>query len=379
MPGIDWRRNRSVEVGWALFAGANVAAMLAWPAWETVPFHVVWISLTILYGFRVWSPRWTATILLAVVILTGATIIADGFAGRHFWIRFLELPLLSAMFLAMVWHARRRQAALAEVESLLGRQERFLHDISHELRTPVTIAQGHLELLQRNGAQSRDIEIALDELARIECIIGRLLVLAQAGHAGFLEPTVIDVEPFIEEVFVRWADVAPRGWRLGRIVRGQVRVDPEAIRSALDALIDNAVKYTEPHDAIELGTRVLDFGLVFDVIDSGPGIAPEKIGVIFDRFGRGDDARARSTGGVGLGLAIVDAVAKAHGGLCTVVSRPGRTIFSLRVPDFQPHVGQAPPAPLPAPTGREDATWPGEPVPARPHAQQAGPAAAGLR
>lgn len=378
MPGTDWLRRHSVELGWGLFAAVNFAAMVAWPSWETIPFHLVWISLTLLYGFRVWSSRVTGAILGVVIVVTGASIMADAFDGIQRWGELFEVPLMSAMFLAMVWHAHRRQAALGEVEALLGQQERFLHDFSHELRTPVTIARGHLELLQRSGGGSREIEIALDELARIEGIIDRLLLLAKAGHANFLAPSPIDAEQFLEDVFVRWSDVAPRGWRLGPVVSGYVRADPEALRAALDALIENAVKYTEPSNSIELRARVLDFGLVFDVIDSGPGIAPGKAALIFDRFGRGDDARTRTTGGVGLGLAIVDAVAKAHGGLCTVVSRPGRTIFSLRVPDFRPGaVAAEPPSARRLAGGIE--VRPPESVAAHAHAQQAGPRGGGRR
>ena len=114
-----------------------------------------------------------------------------------------------------------------------------------------------------------------------------------------------------------------------------MRADEEALRVALDALLENAVKYTEPHDAIEVSSSVLDFGLVIEIADTGSGIAPEALDRIFDRFARGDIARSRTTGGVGLGLAIVDAVAKAHGGTCTVTSRPKRTVFALRLPDFQ--------------------------------------------
>jgi signal transduction histidine kinase len=114
-----------------------------------------------------------------------------------------------------------------------------------------------------------------------------------------------------------------------------VRADGEALRVALDALLENAVKYTEPHDAIEVSSLVLDFGLVIEIADTGSGVAPDALDRIFDRFARGDDVRSRTTGGVGLGLAIVDAVAKAHGGSCTVTPRRKGTIFSLRLPDFQ--------------------------------------------
>jgi two-component system, OmpR family, sensor kinase len=341
----DWLRRYSVEVGWGLFAVANVAFMVALPSWETIPFHFLWISLTLVYGFRVWSDRVTALILGGVVVSTGVSIFADAFAGIQLWGELFEVPLMSAMFLAMVWHARRRRAAQRAAELLVAQQERFLHDVSHELRTPVTIARGHLDLLRRHGGDSPELAVAVDELGRMERIISRLLLLAQAGQPQFLAFEAIDADVFLEDVFVRWSEVAPRAWRLGRLVSGRVRADEEALRDALDALLENAVKYTEPEDAIELRSYVLDYGLVIEVSDTGSGIAPEALGRIFDRFGRGDDARARTTGGAGLGLAIVDAVAKAHDGSCTVTPRQRGTVFALRIPNFEPST-----QPLAAPT-----------------------------
>ena len=146
MRAIDWLRKYSVETAWVLFAAVNVAVMVAWPSWETIPFHFVWISLTIVYGFRVWGPKVTSLILGAVVIVTGTSIFVDAFEGIQLWGELFEVPLMSAMFLAMVWHARRRQAAMRATEELMVRHDRFLHDVSHELRTPVTIARGHLDL-----------------------------------------------------------------------------------------------------------------------------------------------------------------------------------------------------------------------------------------
>ena len=98
---------------------------------------------------------------------------------------------------------------------IIHRQERFLHDVSHELRTPVTIARGHLDLHRRQEGDSAELAVAVDELARIERMISRLLLLAEAGQPQFLAPVEIEADAFLEEVFVRWSEVAPRAWRLG--------------------------------------------------------------------------------------------------------------------------------------------------------------------
>jgi signal transduction histidine kinase len=336
-------QRRPVELAWAVFAAANLVAMMLAPGWETIPFHFIWISLTIIYGFRVWRPAATYLTLTAVAATTGGIILEDAFVGDQLWGELFEVPLMSAMFLAMVWHARRRQEALAIVEhqadqraSLLQRQERFLHDASHELRTPVTIARGHLEILHRsNGESSPEIDVALDELGRIEQILERLLLLAKADQPDFVVLESVGLEPFLEDVFMRWSEVAPRAWNLGPLVAGTLTVDPEGLRAALDALLENAVKYTENGDTIELRSRASAGNVVIEVADGGEGVPREALAQIFERFARADAARTRAKGGVGLGLAIVDAIAKAHGGRCTVQNSRSGATFALRLPRFK--------------------------------------------
>ena len=339
MRATGWLRRNAVEVLWGLFAAANWGAMIAWPAWETIPFHFVWISLTIVYGFRVWSRGVTSLILGTVIAATGASILADAFEGLQLWGELFEVPLMSAMFLAMVWHARRRQAAMRQVEavadmraSLLELQERFLHDASHELRTPVTIARGHLELLSRDLPDAPELAVAIDELDRMERIVDRLLLLAKTEQPDFVVLRDVEIERFLEDVFMRWSEVAPRTWRLDVDLTGVVQVDPEAMRNALDALLENAVKYTEPHATIELRAHAVAGDIVIEVADGGSGIPEDAMESIFDRFARADDARTRARGGVGLGLAIVTAIARAHGGRCTVDRRDGLTVFALLLP-----------------------------------------------
>ena len=269
---------------------------------------------------------------------------------------------MSAMFLAMVWHARRRVAAIRESQALaesraalLARQERFLHDVTHELRTPVTIARGHLELLQSEGGGSSEAAVALDELGRIDRIITRLLLLAKTDQPDFLATSDVDVEAFVEDVFVRWSEAAPRSWRLGPTARGHLRADEEALRTALDALLENAVEYTDQGQLIELRAIASGSEIALEVADGGCGVPREALDRIFERFGRADDARSRTNGGAGLGLSIVAAIARAHGGTCTVESGPNGTVFALRLPAFRPAARPAVPAPsfaeLPAVTG----------------------------
>ena len=316
--------------------------MVLWPGWETIPFHFIWISLTLVFGFRVWRRSLTAFVLGVVIVGTGVAILVDAFEGKQLWGELFEVPLMAAMFLAMVWHARRRVAAiegsrrLAEQRSsLLEREERLLHDVSHELRTPVTIARGHLELRRREHGAEPEIEVALDELGRMEHIVERLLLLAQAERPDFIRAADIELVPFLEDVFMRWTETARRAWRLGSLPRGTLHADPERVRTALDALLENAVKYTEELQPIELRGRASGGQVVLEVVDGGAGVAPDVVSRLFERFVRADAARSRTDGGAGLGLAIVDAIAKSHGGSATVQSGTEGSTFSLVFPGYR--------------------------------------------
>jgi signal transduction histidine kinase len=336
-------RRRWLEVAWFAFAAANLVAMALFPSWETIPFHFIWISLTLVYGFRVWEPAPTSIVLSVVILATGSLILSDAFSGDQLWGELFEVPLMSAMFLAMVWHARRRQDAVRRLEresseraALLEQQRRFLHDVSHELRTPVTIARGHLEVLQRlNGRPAQEVDVALDELSRIEHILERLLLLAKSRQPDFVVAADVDVEHFLEDVFLRWSEVVPRSWTLGGLVSGTLQADPEALRIALDALIENAVKATAPPDSITIGCRAESGWLAIEIADEGGGVPPEELGRIFERFARADPARSRDHGGAGLGLAIVEAIARAHGGSCTGANSARGAVFTLRFPGFE--------------------------------------------
>ena len=334
-----------VDAAWGVLAVACLGVMIASPTWETIPFHVIWITLTLLYGFRVWSLPKTAAILGAVMIATGASIFADAFDGLQLWGELFEVPLMAAMFLAMVWHARRRVQALETVEalaeeraSLLEQQERLLQNVSHELRTPVTIARGHLELLQRSFDNDRpELTVAFEELQRIEHIVDRVLLLARVERADWVDRSPIDLVPFLEDVFMRWSEVARRAWHLGEIDELSIDADETWVRAALDALIENAVQYTDEYARIELAAVRSGADIVFSVEDAGPGIAAAAQERIFERFARTDASRSRRLGGSGLGLSIVAAIARAHGGSCSVRSQEGTgSVFELRLPLSQP-------------------------------------------
>jgi signal transduction histidine kinase len=340
MPAIAWPPNK-VEIAWGVLAVVCLGAMIGWPSWETIPFHVIWISLTLLYGFRVWSPAVTGIVLGAVVIGTGASILSDTFEGLQLWGELFEVPLMSAMFLAMVWHARRRALMHKTVEGLAGeraalleQQERLVQNVSHELRTPVTIARGHLDLLARRlGPNEREIDVVSEELTRMEGLIDRILLLTRAERGEWLDRGPVPLVPLVEDVVMRWADVAPRAWRLGPVVDVVLYADETWLRAALDALLENAVQHTSQYDLIELSAHGESDDVVLSVSDGGAGIDPEVLERIFERFARADVSRSRREGGVGLGLSIAAAIARAHDGSCVARNAPGGgAVFELRIP-----------------------------------------------
>lgn len=345
-------RKRGSEVLWAAFVVANLLVIARIANWETIPFHLIWVSLTILFGVRVWSTR--ATILAAgvITIASGAALlIAVQKAGGPGLDEMAEVPLMAAMFAGMVWHAHRRQLALNEVgyllESqrvLLERQRDFVRDASHQLRTPITIARGHAELMrlavgeESDPDTARDMDILIDELDRLSRLSERLLVLAAADHSSFLSTAPVDVTSFIEACGQRWGRAAQRLWVFDAQARGSIVADEERLAMAVDALIENAVKFTETGDAIVLRATAVDTTwLAIDVVDTGIGIAAEDLPRVFERFARGNGRQTQGPGGTGLGLAIVRAVAEAHSGAVRVESPPGRgSSFRITIPGFRP-------------------------------------------
>src|SRR6266545_4818792 len=185
----EWplRRFAWLEVAWAGFAVANLGAMWLLPTWETVPFHFIWVSLTLVYGYRVWNLERTGWVLVVVVASTGAVLMHEVAASFQPPDELTEVPLMAAMFLAMVWHARRRMVAIERERQsseanrrLLERQRQFVQDASRERRTPITIAVGHAELLARESQSpelAEDTGIIVDELLRLQRLADRLLLL----------------------------------------------------------------------------------------------------------------------------------------------------------------------------------------------------------
>jgi signal transduction histidine kinase len=330
------------DIGWAVFSALNLIAIFWLPNWETIPFHFIWISMTLVYGYRAWPATPTMWVLSAVMATTASGIGLDVWRSSEPPQELTEVPLMAAVFVAMVWHARRKQAAEAAARRfgeenawLLGTQRQFLQDAAHQLRTPITIALGHAELLAGDltGPQEgRDIEVVIGELNSLRRIAERLLVIASAADPEFLRPETIALDEMCAELIMRWRPTADRTWRSGPLDQVTVRADKERLALALDALLENAVHHTAVRDVIQLSVTRGWPGQPARIVvaDSGRGIPADRLHVIFDRFRTGDGDGSRGTG---LGLSLVRAVARAHGGDVTVHSEPGNgSEFELVLP-----------------------------------------------
>jgi signal transduction histidine kinase len=336
-------RDRLLDVAWALFALANLVAMVSFPQWETVPFHFIWVSLTLVYGFRVWRTDATAWTLGAVIVLTGIVLAEEVTHGDQPPDELTEVPLMAAMFVAMVWHARRRLAATGEVQRvsddnsrLLEREKRFVQDASHQLRTPIAIALGHAELIARDpdrgGSTSEDAHVVVEELQRLRRLADLLLRIVGAEDAPSVNRVQVDVDVMVVDTLRRWMPT-PREWRVGTIEPAVALADPDQLQMALDELIQNAVAHTRPGDRIRLDVSAEPASVLIRVTDAGTGIEDSDLDRIFERFAQADTGVERTSRGFGLGLSFVKSVARSHGGDVTVRSTPGQgSVFELSVP-----------------------------------------------
>jgi signal transduction histidine kinase len=217
-------------------------------------------------------------------------------------------------------------------------QRQLIDDVGHELKTPITIVRGHLELLDATDPHDVDATraLALDELDRMSELVSEVSLLADARRPDFVTRQPIDIEVLTESVLAKATGLASeRPWSADVRAAGVVELDPRRVTQAWLQLADNAVKYSHPGGAIELGCEFLDGRnrreLKLWVRDDGPGIDPSAQRQIFDRFTRLPSARTAT--GRGLGLAIVAAIAEAHDGHVDVTSSPSSgSTFDIRLP-----------------------------------------------
>lgn len=208
----------------------------------------------------------------------------------------------------------------------------------------MTVGRGFAELIRdgQPGSQAaQDAIVVLEEFDNLERIAARLLTLARMDERSTLKPTVVPLGALLERTVTRWRAAANRDWKLGQI-SAVVVVDRPRLETALDSLVENAVRYTEEGGRIGLAAYPDGQSVVIEVRDNGPGIPDEDLAYIFESFRSGS-----SRGGTGMGLAIVKAIVEAHGGAVSAQNLPGGgACFRLRLPVQGP--------PPPAATGHDE-------------------------
>ena len=243
-------------------------------------------------------------------------------------------------------------AMLDRLETAFAAQRRFVDDASHELRTPLTIVRGHIELLEADPdpvARSEAVALVLDELDRMDRIVGDLLTLARAERPDFVTPAPFEIDELTTATLRKATGLSTdHRWRLGHVAIGTGRGDEQRLAQAMLALAHNAARHTPPGTTVTIGSAVTGRELQLWVADDGPGVRADDRARIFDRFARGT-ARPRS-GGAGLGLAIVRAIAEAHGGTVRLVTPTGGGArFELHLPGAAAAEDESPSAqPAPA-------------------------------
>lgn len=221
--------------------------------------------------------------------------------------------------------SRTVDSMLDRLETVFRDRSQLLADVSHQLRTPLTIVRGHLDVLSRGGFDdpkevSETVALVIDELDQLALMVERMLLLGQALERGFLIEETVELRDLLADVLDASHFLGERTWVLGPAPPVAVRVDRAKLRGALLNLLDNAVKATRDGDRISIGASLEHGGVALEVRDSGPGLTPEQWSAAQRRFARGGTPRYR---GSGLGLAIVSAVAEAHGGRLELSSTPG--------------------------------------------------------
>ena len=227
---------------------------------------------------------------------------------------------------------------LDRLEGALTSQRRLLDDVGHELKTPITIVRGHLELMNQNDpadvAATRTL--AIDELDRMNELVRDISALAEVQRPLGITRSPVDIAVLTELVRTKAAALSGHRWVTTETADIVVSVDAGRLTQALLQLAANAVSHGSVHGTIDIGSAIRrDAGgnprLEFWVRDDGPGISADAQEHIFERFRRG--ATGRGEAGSGLGLAIVRIIAEAHGGMATVASMPGHgATFRIDLP-----------------------------------------------
>lgn len=342
---------------WVVAAVVCIAVMWTFPGEETVPYHIGYALFALCFGLSPWTVRQTAVALIGYTAASGLVLLLRARDDVIAWEETAEIPLMLALVLLMVWLVRRREKALEEVtwlseqERLEGRARELLtRRTSHEMRSPLTISRGYVELLRarpRDAGEAEELRIVEEELDRLTRVCDRL-VRAFRLH-GDIATLPVDLDAMLADTVRRWATVADRHWVL-ECAGGTVPGSPERIRAALDTLIENAIRYTDVGDTVRLhASREAGARWVrLSVADSGPGLSDEQVqrinsapALLHDPRGQDLDRDALSQTGLGLGI-VLEIVERRGGRLVAGRAHEGGAELTMVVPAAMPGPHAAP-------------------------------------
>ncbi|NUO59560.1 MAG: HAMP domain-containing histidine kinase [Hamadaea sp.] len=323
----------SFRLGWPLrfvwLVGAAVCATAMWllPGTATIPFHLMWIGLSLLYGFTRWRPVELAVMVGVTAAATGAILVSHAAGGRIEWLETLEVPLSVALIAVTAALVRRRHLALLALADAADRdrqvaeaRQHLMRQVAHELRTPITVARGFTELIADRHADPEtreDSDTVLAELDKLARITQRLVTLIDAD--GAYVPEALDLPAEVTRIVRRWTPAADREWSWA-CSAGTVVANRDRLEAVLDCLLDNAVKFTGPGDRIAVRGEADEVAWTITVTDSGPGPTPGGPGT-----------------GTSLGLVMARTVVAGWGGDVRLTHEPPTgTTVTLRVPATPP-------------------------------------------
>ena len=339
--GPSARVRRALVGGWVLFAVGNLVLMVLFAGMETIPYHLIWASFALLYGLLPLSRRATVAAFIVVTASTALPLVLHAQMGAIGWAECSEIVLMGVIVWLLIWHVNRHRAAQCSIGDLLAdervqaaQRELTARFGSHEVRTRLTVARALVEMMRQDStdpAIHADADLVLGEIDKATATVTTLLHLVRADAPG--ETQTVDLDDVVHEAVARWSGV-DRIWSSSSSV-GVLRADPERLEAALDCLIENAVRFTDSTDSIDVEARVEGPDLVISVADTGAGIPEEDRERVFAVFETGSTAGELS--GTGLGLALVGALIEARGGTLGVTSEVGQgSCFTMRVPLHRP-------------------------------------------